>query len=163
LDTTSARIAPGQPLPLLFWFLAKSSIDIRFARGIISFVMHTTFAHISVATQSDIGLPTLFTRVEAHEERWESSTALPQTHMTTVEYQHAGIDRRWINAREHRTEAGALSVFAAGTRIEAEEISPGGVDHVEYLRLEGPSCQTSPDALIVHICAKPRYFIPSRQ
>ena len=102
------------------------------------FAMHKTFAHISVAVESDIGLPALFTRVEAHEENWEASTTKPQTYETTLEYQHAGVDRRWISGREHRTEGGTFSVFAAGTRIEAERIPPGKTDRVEYLRLWGP-------------------------
>ena len=33
--------------------------------------MHKTFAHISVATDTEIGLPSLFALVEAHEETWE--------------------------------------------------------------------------------------------
>jgi AraC-like DNA-binding protein len=115
------------------------AIDIRLSVGIISFlVMHKTFAHISIATESEIGLPTLFTQVDAHEETWEAGTLQPQVYETTIEYQQAGSDRRWIAGREYRTEAGALSVFAAGTRVEAERIPPGEFDHVMYLRIRGP-------------------------
>lgn len=114
------------------------TIDIPLEQGIILFVMHKTFAHISVATESAICLPTLFTWVEAHDENWEASTTEPQTYETTIEYQHAGIDQRWIAGREYRTEAGSFSVFAAGTRIEAEQIPSGQLDRVEYLRLRGP-------------------------
>ncbi|MDD5708377.1 MAG: AraC family transcriptional regulator [Kiritimatiellae bacterium] len=100
--------------------------------------MHKTFAHISVATESEIGLPDLFTQVDAHEETWEAGTLQPQVYETTIEYQLAGSDRRWIAGREYRTEAGALSVFAAGSRIEAERIPPGKFERVTYLRIRGP-------------------------
>jgi AraC-like DNA-binding protein len=128
---------------------AETAIDIRLFCGIIWFGMKKTFAHISVAPESDIGAPSLFTMIEAHEENWEASTTTPQTYETTIEYQKAGIDRRWIAGREYRTEAGAFSVFAAGTRVEAEKIPPGELDHVEYLRLRGPMAAAMEQALEV--------------
>jgi AraC-like DNA-binding protein len=82
--------------------------------------MKKTFAHISVAVESDIGVPALLTRVEAHEENWEASTTAPQIYETTIELQKAGVDQRWIAGCEYRTDAGTFSVFAAGTRIETE-------------------------------------------
>jgi AraC-like DNA-binding protein len=111
--------------------------------------MKKTFAHISVAMESDIGVPSLLTLVEAHEENWEASTTAPQTYETTIELQKAGIDQRWIAGREYRTEAGTFSVFAAGTRIEMEKIPQGEVDHVEYLRLRGPLAAAIEQALEV--------------
>lgn len=109
--------------------------------------MKKTFAHISVAVETDIGVPSLLTLVEAHEENWEASTTAPQTYETTIEYQKAGIDRRWIAGREYHTEAGAFSVFAAGTRIEVEKIPPGETDTVTYLRLKGPMAVAIEQAL----------------
>jgi hypothetical protein len=50
-----------------------------------------TFAHISVALESDIGVPALLTLVEAHEENWEASTTAPQIYETTIELQKAGF------------------------------------------------------------------------
>lgn len=111
--------------------------------------MKKTFAHISVAMESDIGIPSLLTLVEAHDENWEASTTAPQIYETTIEIQKAGIDRRWIAGREYRTDAGAFSVFAAGTRVESEKIPPGEVDHVEYLRLRGPMAAAIEQALEV--------------
>jgi AraC-like DNA-binding protein len=111
--------------------------------------MKKTFAHISVALESEIGVPSLLTLAEAHEENWEASTTAPQTYETTIELQKAGIDQRWIAGREYRTEAGTFSVFAAGTRIETEKIPPGEVDHVEYLRLRGPLASAIEQALEV--------------
>jgi AraC-like DNA-binding protein len=111
--------------------------------------MKKTFAHISVAVESDIGVPALLTLVEAHEENWEASTTAPQTYETTIEFQRAGIDQRWIAGREYRTGAGTFSVFAAGTRVEAEKIPSGESDHVEYLRLKGPMAVAIEQALEV--------------
>jgi AraC-like DNA-binding protein len=111
--------------------------------------MKKTFAHISVAVESDIGVPALLTRVEAHEENWEASTTAPQIYETTIELQKAGVDQRWIAGREYRTDAGTFSVFAAGTRIETEKIPPGASDHVEYLLLRGPMAAAIERALAV--------------
>ena len=111
--------------------------------------MKKTFAHISVAVESDIGVSSLLTLVEAHEENWEASTTAPQIYETTIELQKDGIDQRWIAGREYRTEAGTVSVFAAGTRIETEKIPPGEVDHVEYLRLRGSLAASIEQALEV--------------
>jgi AraC-like DNA-binding protein len=111
--------------------------------------MKKTFTHISVATESDIGVPSLLTLVEAHEENWEASTTAPQTYETTIEFQKSGIDQRWIAGREYRTGAGTFSVFAAGTRVESEEIPSGESDHVEYLRLKGPMAVAIEQALEV--------------
>lgn len=111
--------------------------------------MKKTFAHISMAVESDIGIPSLLTLVEAHEENWEASTTAPQIYETTIELQKAGIDQRWIAGREYRTKAGSVSVFAAGTRVETEKIPPGELDHVEYLRLRGPMAVAIEQALEV--------------
>ncbi len=113
-------------------------IDIPFAAGIISFTMHKTFAHISVATEADIGLPSLLAMAEAHEETWEASTTDPQTYETTIEHQAGGLDRRRIAGCEYLTETGTFSIFAAGTRVEAEEIPAEEPNRVTYLRLKGP-------------------------
>jgi AraC-like DNA-binding protein len=137
---TPAPLPPpsgGGPDPLVR-FAPHSQLLLGSFRGIIRFVMHKTFAHISVATEADIGIPALFTRIEAHEEKWEASTTASQTYEATIEYQQGGLDRRWIAGREYRTTAGAFSVFAGGTCIEAEKIAPGELNCVEYLRLRGP-------------------------
>lgn len=99
--------------------------------------MHKTFAHISVATEKDIGLPSLLTGAAAHEETWEASTTEPQTYETTLEFQSGGVDRRRIAGREHITESGTFSVFAAGTYVEEEDIPRAQPNRVEYVRLKG--------------------------
>ncbi len=116
-------------------------------KGIIWLEMHKTFDHISVATGMDIGMPSLLALVEAHEETWAASTTAPQTYETTIEHQKAGMGQRWIAGREYRTDPGTVSVFAAGTRIEAESIPPGELNHVEYLRLKGPMASAMEQAL----------------
>lgn len=100
--------------------------------------MHKTFAHLSVAPEADIGLPSLFALIEAHEETWEASTTEPQLYETTIEHQSGGLDRRWIAGREYRTETGTVSVFAAGTRVEVEDIPLDQPNRVEYVRIKGP-------------------------
>lgn len=114
--------------------------------------MRKTFAHISVATEADIGIPALFTLIEAHEEDWEASTSEPQKYETTIEYQHGGLDRRTIAGREYITKAGCLSVFARGTRVTAEEIPGGRQLRVEYLRLRGALPSAIEQALDVAPC-----------
>ncbi|MEI6972178.1 MAG: AraC family transcriptional regulator [bacterium] len=91
-----------------------------------------------MATEDEVGLPSLITQIGAHQETWEASTASPQLYDTTIEYQHAGTDRRWIAGTEFCTGAGTLSVFAAGTRIDAERIPAGRRLRVEYLSWRGP-------------------------
>jgi len=126
--------------------------------------MHKTFAHISSAQAAEIGLPVLFTLVEAHEETWEASTTESQAaYVTTFEHQSGGVDRRIIAGREYVTEAGAFSVFAAGTRVESEEIQPGQPTRVEYLRLSGSfaaaierTLEIVPDQPLILTAASPR-------
>ena len=128
--------------------------------------MHRTFAHISVAAEADIGLPSLFALVEAHEETWEAGTTDPQTYETTLEHQSAGVDRRRIAGGEYITESGSFSVFAAGTRVEAENIPPGKPSRVTYLRLRGPlavaierALAIAPDCPLILPAAAPRLAI----
>jgi len=128
--------------------------------------MHKTLAHISVASEADIGLPSLFTRVEAHAETWEAGTTDPQTYETTIEHQSDGVDRRWIAGREYVTEADSFSVFAAGTRVAAEDIRPGRPDRVTYLRLQGPMAAAIertlgvfPDSPLILPAAPPRLAV----
>lgn len=111
--------------------------------------MHRTVAHISVATKDEPGLPSLFELVEAHEETWEASTTDPQTYATVIEHQATGAGRRWIAGREYAAAAGTLSVFAAGTLVQAEEILPGKPSRVTYLTLAGPMAEAVERALEV--------------